>query len=68
MRGIKAFANAEFVIRDSEFAKTVQEAGHKIIRSAFPKPKFTWYTAILDDTYTEGDIRKLLIAAYDQAK
>ena len=51
-----------------EYAKTVQEAGHKIIRSAFPKSKYAWYTVILDDTYTEDDIQALLDGAYDQAK
>ena len=51
-----------------EYAKTVEEAGHKIIRSAFPKSKDAWFTVILDDTFTEDDIRALLDAAYDQAK
>ena len=49
-------------------AKTVEEAGHKIIRSAFPKSKDAWFTVILDDTFTEDDIQELLDAAYDQAK
>ena len=51
-----------------DYAKTVQEAGHKIIRSAFPKSKYAWFTVILDDTYAEDDIGSLLDAAYDQAK
>ena len=51
-----------------EYALTVQEAGHKIIRSAFPKSKYAWFTVILDDTYAEDDIGALLDAAYDQAK
>ena len=51
-----------------EYAKTVEEAGHKIIRSAFPKSKDAWFTVILDDTFTEDDIQELLDAAYDQAK
>ena len=51
-----------------EYAKTVKEAGHKIIRSAFPKSKDAWFTVILDDTFTEDDIQELLDGAYDQAK
>ncbi len=57
------------LLRLSEaYAETVRGKGKKIIRSAFPKSKYAWFTVILDDTYSEDDIEELLDAAYDQAK
>ena len=50
------------------YAESVRAGGHKITRSAFPKSKDSWYTVILDDTYSEADIRELLVDAYNMAE
>ena len=50
------------------YADAVRAQGKKIIRSAFPKSKDAWFTVILDGTYTEADIQKLLVDAYNMAK
>ncbi len=51
-----------------EYAETVRAAGKKIIRSAFPKSKDSWYSIIVDDTYSEEDIQKILTDACNMAK
>ena len=51
-----------------EYAASVRAGGHRIIRSAFPKSKDSWYSIILDDTYTEADIQEIIMDAYNMAK
>lgn len=51
-----------------EYADGVRKGGHRIIRSAFPKSKDAWYSLIVDDTYTEADIRTILADACNMAK
>ena len=51
-----------------EYAGSVRAGGHRIMRSAFPKSKDSWYSIILDDTYSEADIQEILIDAYNMAK
>ena len=51
-----------------EYAESVRASGHRIMRSAFPKSKDSWYSIILDDTYTEEDIQEILIDVYNMAK
>ena len=51
-----------------KYAESVRSGGHRIMRSAFPKSKDSWYSIILDDTYTEADIQEILIDAYNMAK
>ena len=53
---------------NEEYAENLRASGNKIQRSAFPKSKDAWYTVILDDTYTDATVKKLLDDAYDQAK
>ncbi len=50
------------------YAESVREEGHKIVRSAFPKSKDVWYSIVVDDSYSEADVREILSAAYDLAK
>ncbi len=50
------------------YAETVRAAGKRIIRSAFPKSKDVWYSIIVDDSYSEADVREILSDAYDLAK
>jgi len=51
-----------------EYAESVRKSGHRIIRSAFPKSKDSWYSIIVDDTYSEEDIQEILIDACNMAK
>ena len=51
-----------------EYAESVRASGHRIIRSAFPKSKDSWYSIILDDTYSEADIQEILVDACNMAK
>ena len=51
-----------------KYAESVRAGGHRIMRSAFPKSKDSWFSIILDDTYTEADIQEILIDAYNMAK
>ncbi len=58
-----------FLIRLTEkYAEEVRAGGHRIIRSAFPKSKDAWYSIIVDDTYTEDVIQKILVDACNMAK
>ena len=50
------------------YAESVRADGHRIIRSAFPKSKYAWYTVILDDTYSEAGIQEILTDAYNMAR
>ncbi|MBO4534533.1 MAG: hypothetical protein J5755_01195, partial [Clostridia bacterium] len=54
---------------EDEDADKVREQGHELQRSAFPKSKHRWYSVVLDDEYSDDDIRDLFAAAYgaDQA-
>ena len=51
-----------------EYAESVRAGGHRIMRSAFPKSKDSWYSIILDDTYSEADIQEILVDSYNMAK
>jgi len=51
-----------------EYAKTVTDSGRRINKSAFPKSKDTWYSLVVDATYSEADIREILADAYNMAK
>ena len=51
-----------------EYAESVRAGGHRIMRSAFPKSKDSWYSIILDDTYSEADIQEILVDACNMAK
>ncbi len=51
-----------------KYAESVRAGGHRIMRSAFPKSKDSWYSIILDDTYSEADFQKILVDACNMAK
>ena len=51
-----------------EYAKSVAERGLRINKSAFPKSKDAWYSVVVDSTYTEADVQKILADAYNMAK
>lgn len=53
---------------NEKYADGIRSGGHRIIRSAFPKSKDAWYSIIVDDTYTEDLIQKILVDAYNMAK
>lgn len=50
------------------YAESIREAGHGIRRSAFPNGTEAWYGIIVDDTYTEADVREILFDACEMAK
>lgn len=50
------------------YAKSIRDGGHKIHRSAFPDREGAWYGIIVDDTYTEADVREILFDACEMAK
>ncbi|MBO4479957.1 MAG: MmcQ/YjbR family DNA-binding protein [Clostridia bacterium] len=56
------------VCLNETYAESVRAEGHRIVRSAFPKSDATWYSIIVDDSYSEADIREILSDAYDMAK
>ncbi len=45
---------------DSKYAEKLQEKHSQINLSAFPKQKNTWYSLILDDTYTAKEVEDIL--------
>ena len=45
---------------DSKYAEKLQEKHSQINLSAFPKQKNTWYSLILDDTYTAKEVEGIL--------
>ena len=45
---------------DSKYAEKLQEKHSQINLSAFPKQKNTWYSLILDDTYTAKEVQDIL--------
>ena len=51
-----------------QYAKSIQDGGHRINKSAFPKSKDAWYSLVVDDSYSETDIREILADAYAMAK
>ena len=51
-----------------QYAASVRKSGHRIAKSAFPKSKDTWYSLVIDDSYTENDIQEILTDAYNMAK
>ena len=51
-----------------EYAQTVIDSGRRINKSAFPKSKDTWYSLVVDATYSEADIREILADAYNMVK
>ncbi|GEM_PF-2430202 len=50
------------------YASSIRASGHKIVRSAFPKSKDSWYSIIVDDSYTETDIQEILTDACNMGK
>ena len=50
-----------FLIKaNDEFVEGYKENHKKISRSAFPKSKDKWYTVVLDESYSDEDVKKLL--------
>ena len=45
---------------DDDFAQKLQEKHTQINKSAFPKQKNTWYSLIINDTYTKEDVEDIL--------
>ena len=45
---------------DDDYAKSLQKNHSQINKSAFPKQKNTWYSLILDDTYTAKEVKDIL--------
>ena len=45
---------------DDEYAKSLQKNHSQINKSAFPKQKNTWYSLIIDDTYSEEEFEGIL--------
>jgi len=43
-----------------DYANTLKEKHPNINFSAFPKSKDTWYSLILDDSYTKDDVKRIL--------
>ena len=50
------------------YAESIRDGGHKIYRSAFPDREGAWYAVIVDDAYTEADVREILFDACEMAK
>ena len=53
---------------DDDCGKALAEKHPLVKKSAFPKSKDSWYSVIVDDTFTSEEIEQLLDAAYDMAK
>lgn len=51
-----------------EYAQSVKQSGKRINKSAFPKSKDTWYSLVVDASYSEADIQTILNDAYNMAK
>ena len=45
---------------DDEYAKSLQKNHSQINKSAFPKQKNTWYSLIIDDTYSKEEFEDIL--------
>ena len=45
---------------DDAYAKSLQKKHSQINKSAFPKQKNTWYSLIIDDTYTKEEFEDIL--------
>ena len=45
---------------DDDYAKSLQKKHSQINKSAFPKQKNTWYSLIIDDTYTKEEFEDIL--------
>ena len=45
---------------DSEYAKGLQQRHAQVNLSAFPKQKNTWYSLIIDDSYTKEEFEKII--------
>ncbi len=45
---------------NEDYAEKLQQKHAQINKSAFPKQKNTWYSLILDDTYTQSDVEDIL--------
>jgi len=45
---------------NEDYAEKLKQKHSQINKSAFPKQKNTWYSLILDDTYTQGDVEEIL--------
>ncbi|MBE5763015.1 MAG: hypothetical protein E7338_02190 [Clostridiales bacterium] len=51
-----------------EYANTLKPNHKQVHLSAFPKQKDTWYSLILDDSYTTDDVNKILDDLVNQTK
>ncbi len=51
-----------------EYADTLKPNHKQVNLSAFPKQKDTWYSLILDDSYTKEDVDKILDDLVNQTK
>ena len=45
---------------DSDYANKLKQKHENINLSAFPKQKNTWYSLIIDDTYTKEEFEQIL--------
>ena len=48
-----------------EYGAALAEKHPLVKKSAFPKSKASWYSVILDDTFTEKEIKEILKNAAD---
>jgi predicted DNA-binding protein (MmcQ/YjbR family) len=50
------------------YVKKLRKTHKNIYKSAFPKSKRTWYTIIVDNTYTQADVEEILDVSYMHVK
>ena len=51
-----------------DYAQSIRGKGKRINKSAFPKSKDSWYTLVVDASYSEAEIQAILNDAYNMAK
>ena len=53
---------------EDSYAEELIKKHERVYKSAFPRSKKSWYTVVVDDTFSKADVEAILDASYEHVK